>query len=372
MTKTLDVLDSAKKIREIGQHARNVFIDREDTIHALECGLCSGEHMVMMGQPGTSKSALARFFSESMGLNFFRVVANPDMVREDLFGPISGKALAEDRWERRWSALATADIALVDEIGKASPQVLNMMLDAMEERLARSADVEIKIPLHMLVAGTNETLDEELAAIWDRFTIRTIVRYLKRTADFVNLLTVNVDDRVSVPVNREELANLRNTATVMSVNLEDDVKNCLIEMWSEAPNKITTPVSDRRWKKLLRVAAGRALLHYRNKIHVEDLIVGKWILWDDIDDEPTVHEWVTEKVSRDQREYMDTLALVKELEDRQLTNLMPGQKPTAAEMGDMLYRAHKIIRMIGKYPYPDERWIKLRDRAQNLINTFGE
>lgn len=364
------VLETAHKIRQIGENARQVFIDRDDVIHALECALCSGEHMIMLGKPGTGKSALARYFAENMGLNFFRTVLNPDTVREDLFGPISAKALSEDRWERKWSALATADIALTDEIGKASSQVQNMLLDAMEERKARSADIEINLPLHMLVAGTNETLDDDSQAVWDRFTIRVIVRYISSAQEFSKLLGVDTEQREVIPVDRDELIQLRYTAHQMSLRLSPEVKKTVIEVWSEISNQIPTPISDRRWKRWLKVAAGRALWDGRMEILESDLIVGKWILWEDIDHEKQIHSWLQEKVNRDQQEYLDALKLTEEFEQ---VVAVHGSNLSRTQSVEILYNTTKFSReLMKKANLGDKRWQNLYERVVAVRDFLSE
>jgi len=61
------------------------------------------------------------------------LVLNPDITREDLVGPLD-PAVRNGEWRRKWSKFATRDIAFLDEIWKASPQVANMLLDGLEER----------------------------------------------------------------------------------------------------------------------------------------------------------------------------------------------------------------------------------------------
>ena len=83
----MNSVKTAAKIREIGDQARRVFVDREDMIRAIELAMVSGQHAIILGPPGTGKSAAIRFFAKAAELSFFRRVLNPDTSREDLVGP---------------------------------------------------------------------------------------------------------------------------------------------------------------------------------------------------------------------------------------------------------------------------------------------
>ena len=359
--------ESAKKIREIGNAARKVFFEREEAIHAMECALVSGEHLIMLGPPGTAKSAIARYFAEAMDLEFYTTLLNPDTVKESIFGPISAKQLAEsDTWTRKWSGLATADIAFMDEIGKASNQVINLLLTAMEEREAREAGNKIDLPIHTIVSASNETLDGDAAAAWDRFTVRLIVREIGTLDSFIKMLTTDIEDRPCVPVSRDELKGMRTTARHMAKTTPTPVLAVLGEMKSERPEISQTYISDRRWSRTLRVAAGRALLYGHDEIRSEDLIVSKWMLWDDVDEVDKVHKWVEDKVFADIQALRDAQELLGELlnEARDVEN---ADNDTQASI---IYRSKKLVRLVNSMK--DNRHQKEWDYILGVCHTLEE
>lgn len=115
-----------------------------------------------------------------------------------IFGPVSISRLKEsDKYERAVDGyLPTADVVFLDEIWKAGPAIQNTLLTVINEKLFRNGDTELKLPLKLLVAASNElpTQGEGLEALWDRFLIRIISTCVKQEEAFYQMLLDDDDE----------------------------------------------------------------------------------------------------------------------------------------------------------------------------------
>src|ERR1700730_17860249 len=96
------------------------FPERKDVIDGALCAVLAGEHILLLGPPGTAKSALARAIAQAFGGSYFERLLTKFSTPEELFGPVSLRALEQDRFERVVAGkLPEAEFAFVDECFKA-------------------------------------------------------------------------------------------------------------------------------------------------------------------------------------------------------------------------------------------------------------
>lgn len=356
-------LKAADKINQIGASAKSVFIERDEAIDALCVSLACGEHMIMLAKPGTSKSAIVHYFAKAMALNYFWVTLNPDTVKEDLLGPISMKALDQDIWTRKWAGLATAHIALTDEIGKASNQVLNLLIPVLEERKLVTPGGDKYLPIHTVIGASNETLDGDAEAVWDRYTMRVVLEPISSASNFEKLLSTDITNPPSIPVFEEELIILRATCDMLALNLSLDVKKKAVQIWSEigSVKLADSHISDRRWKRWMRCAAGHALVRGSGVVEVEDLIVGKWMLWNHIKTERAkISKWLEEKVNEGLVKLRDAQALMEDLR-KQFNNVNANDMEQVGKLTYNITRLLKVISQDGDLRMTE--WKKMKDEV---------
>ncbi|OLQ14223.1 hypothetical protein AK812_SmicGene1709 [Symbiodinium microadriaticum] len=171
-------------------------VERSVEAKLLLLAALSGEHLFLLGSPGTAKSLLARRLSQVCEGSFFERLLTRFSVPEELFGPLSLQALEEDELRRKTRGyLPEADVAFIDEIFKANSSILNALLMILNERCFDNGDQRVPVPLWCAAAASNELPDtDELDALYDRFLLRRCVsRISKRSVQSFLRLTLDED-----------------------------------------------------------------------------------------------------------------------------------------------------------------------------------
>ena len=150
-------------------------IEREEESRLVVLGMISEEHVLLLGMPGTGKSALGRRLSKLCGGPFFQRLLTRFTTPEEIFGPLSLKALENDEYKRCTEGfMPTASVAFLDEIFKANSAILNTLLTILNERqFDNGAGGRQDCPIRCVVGASNEMPDsDELDALYDRFLLR--------------------------------------------------------------------------------------------------------------------------------------------------------------------------------------------------------
>lgn len=152
-------------------------LEREVEVRLMLLAALCGEHLLLLGPPGTAKSELARRLSSLCQGKYFERLLTRFSVPEELFGPLSMKGLENDLYVRQTEGyLPTAEVAFIDEIFKANSAILNALLTLLNERLFDNGNERLEAPLMCLLGASNELPEsEELDALYDRFLIRRSV-----------------------------------------------------------------------------------------------------------------------------------------------------------------------------------------------------
>jgi MoxR-like ATPase len=163
-----------RKLKTIIAKMESGLIERSVEIRILLLAAVSGEHVLFIGPPGTAKSELARRLANICKGTYFERLMSSFSVPEELFGPLSMRALEEDHYVRQIKGyLPDCKIAFIDEIFKANSAILNTLVTILNERLYDNGNHRYRIPLLCLVGASNELLEnEELEALYDRFLFR--------------------------------------------------------------------------------------------------------------------------------------------------------------------------------------------------------
>lgn len=256
------------------------FVGRHEEALVITLSLIAGEHAVLIGEPGTAKSAMVRRAASLLNARFFKYLLTKYTEPSELFGPLDIRALRKGVYARVTKGkLPEAEIAFLDEIFNASSAILNTLLSVMMERVIYDGYVEIKTPLWSLFGASNRVPEEpELEALYDRFLLRTHVKpldqdYWPELLEASWRIEIGAIGEVKPILSMDDLKAINNIV-LREVNL-NNVKSSLLKLLLVLEEK-GLHVTDRRKGKILKVVAAHALLNGRSTATEDDLIVLKY------------------------------------------------------------------------------------------------
>ena len=155
-------------------------IERETLVDLVALGAVAGEHLLVIGPPGTAKSEAARRVSRALGLSYFEYLLGRFTEPTEIFGPIDLRKLQAGVVETVTAGmLPEAEIAFLDEVFLGSTAILNTLLAILNERTFRRGQTAVRCPLRLCIGASNAIPeDESLAAFADRFLLRSFLRPL--------------------------------------------------------------------------------------------------------------------------------------------------------------------------------------------------
>jgi MoxR-like ATPase len=270
---------SNKLFRTVENELNQTYFERREEIRGLMVALLSKQHVFLLGAPGTAKSAMVEDVCRRIGGKYFKKLVARTTTPEELFGPVSLKALENDSYRRVTTGkLPEAEISFIDEIWKANSAVLNGMLGIINEREFENDGQTMKCPLQTMVGASNELPEdrEELGALWDRFLLRYIVKYIRDPRNFEAMLQGGtLSAATKIPA-----ADLKQAQTeVQAVDVSKIIPQFTIIRQKMSEKNI--PVSDRRWKQTLTLIKANAWLEGRKQASDDDLEILAHALWQD-------------------------------------------------------------------------------------------
>src|SRR5215467_1414538 len=162
----VDVARVSAAFQDLARQMGAQFLDKQEIIRLMTISAIAGEHMVIVGPPGTAKSAM-------IDMRYFEYLLTRFTEPNELFGPVDISAFREGRYTRRLEhMLPTAEIVFLDEIFKSNSAILNALLHVINERKFQNGPEVVQVPLISLYAASNEVPnDDNLAPMFDRFLV---------------------------------------------------------------------------------------------------------------------------------------------------------------------------------------------------------
>lgn len=273
-------MNAMEKLHKIKEHLMDSFPEREEIVEALMLCLISKQHILLVGPPGTAKSAIISTLAALIDAKYFYYALDKYTVPQELFGPISLKKLEQDIYEKKIEdQLPTAHIGFLDEIFKASTAILNTLLTLMNERFIVNGGRQVDCPLITLVGASNElpTQQEELGAMYDRLLMRFHVNYLKSASNLQKIC----ENEITVPgeliISLADIVKIHTKYASTNVDIDFDF-HYQIKL---ALNDAGIIISDRRFKQSRKILKAAAVFNGRTKVEGDDWTWLKFIYWDE-------------------------------------------------------------------------------------------
>ncbi|MGE8289682.1 MAG: AAA family ATPase [Stenotrophomonas sp.] len=268
----MDELSSAAaRLRSLVRSATVGLVGREQLAELILLAAVAHEHLLVIGPPGTAKSAVVRRVANLMGGRYFEYLLGRFTEPAELFGPVDLRRLREGRVETDVAGmLPEADVAFLDEVFLGSTAILNTLLGVLNERRFRRGHTDVACPLRVCVGAANALPeDESLAAFADRFLLRLFVAPVA-DSELEALLEGGWRAEQGVEQAQHALGDLDLLAgRVLHVNL-DAVRGPLAEA-VRALRKAGLSLSDRRIVRTQRLVAAATVLAGRQTATEADL-----------------------------------------------------------------------------------------------------
>jgi len=201
-------------IERVIENIQKKVVGKRKELEMILATLFSEGHALLEGVPGVAKTLIAKCIAMSLGLDFKRVQATPDMLPSDVIGFMIFDA-KESRFVFRRGPVFT-NILFVDEINRAPPKTQAALLEAMQERQVTIEGVSYPLPRPFLVIATMNPIEVEgtfllSEAQVDRFLAKVGIDYpsLGETVDILsNYEKISTLDDMTPVLTREDVLNM--------------------------------------------------------------------------------------------------------------------------------------------------------------------
>lgn len=313
------VIDAAQNVQAFGDAMRAAFFERDAEVTALLVALVAKEHLLLLGPPGTAKSAIVQAFVAALKgsqTRYFEYLMTRYTVPDELFGVVDVMAFKQGKYQRMIAGmLPEAHVAFLDEIFKANSAILNALLTLTNERAFDMGGRRIQCPLEIVVGASNELPEEGqgLGALYDRFVLRRWVEYIRSDDDFEALWDMQDAPSVTVDLDLADIAVLRDAVRKVDTSA---IKDAILELRRELPKQHGIVISDRRWRKAKKLIQAHALINGRMTAIAEDVLILADALWEKPEERAAIYGLIASLAAPDLAEALRMFDAAQEAYNR--------------------------------------------------------
>ena len=302
------------KITELLKRLNDGVIEKEEVIALSLLSSVAGESIFLLGAPGVAKSLVARRLKYAYkDGSSFEYLMNRFSTPDEIFGPVSISQLKDhDKYERIVkNYLPTATVVFLDEIWKSGPSIQNALLTVLNEKIYRNGEQEIQVPMKALISASNElpSKGEGLEALWDRFLVRLIVDGVKDKQSFNDMISKTLNsynDTVGEALKITDDEYKKWNKQIDEIEIPENVFNVIhvvrsfIDQHNQREENKQNPIyiSDRRWRKIVRLIRTSAFLNDRKVADLMDCFLIKDCLWNETEQIQTTSQFVRDAIQK--------------------------------------------------------------------------
>jgi MoxR-like ATPase len=330
-------------------------VERNEDIDLAMVALVSGVDTLFLGPPGTGKTWMIEGLVDHCltDMKLFSHLFAKDQSADEVLGPRDIMAMKAGQIARLTDGyLPSANFGYADEIFKASPPMLNPLLDLLANRVLKTGGTVLDCSqLLTIFMSSNELPDrEDLQAFRDRIGITKFVREVRTPEGRRAVTDLQLDFQLNgldtsnlEPLTLDEIKAIRTEIHKVTVN--DACRQIMVDAqqkWTEAGH----PPSQRRIGQMWKVVKAHAWMHGRDDVVADDFLPCQHMAWNHPDDADSAREVVlefasvfTRKAERAREALEPILAQMEELRPK----LVVAQGDDTAT-GDLLGEGFKLIR----------------------------
>lgn len=168
------VHNTIKRLNSVKRNLKGLFTGRDKAIDLLLLATVCQEHLLLIGPPGTAKTAIINRYTELIDAQEFSYLLTRFTEPSELFGPLDVAAFQQGTYHICTEGmLPEAQIVFLDEVFQGSSAILNSLLTVLNERKFYNGSQRQPVPLICLIGASNNVPDDpSLNAFADRFVLR--------------------------------------------------------------------------------------------------------------------------------------------------------------------------------------------------------
>ena len=301
------------KLTELLKRLNEGVFEKQEVFAMTLLTAIAGESIFLLGAPGVAKSLIARRLKYAFkDGSAFEYLMNRFSTPDEIFGPVSISKLKEDKYERNIkNYLPGASVIFLDEIWKAGPSIQNTLLTVLNEKIYRNGDHEIQLPLKAIISASNELPNkgEGLEALWDRFLVRQIVGCVNDIQNFNEMITKTGNanqNTIGDPLKITDEDYKKWNKEIDEIIIPENVLNVIsvIRNYIQLHNQLDDNkekqiyISDRRWRKIIRLLRTSAFLNDRIAVDLMDCFLIKDCIWNEPEQIPAVTQFVKDAIQK--------------------------------------------------------------------------